>query len=854
MTVSSSFREMNSVPGCDAKQHRRVAEFASENRKTTKTEFWEENNKTYRSPRTVLRLLLGVLLTVLLLVFGYGRVLRAQDTKLSLAQETEQSAKQAIVDPDQGEKHVLVLFSYTTSWQGERDVLKGLTSRIPSSVRLDIVFMDTKNIDKVQSEEITTQHIKLLQEKEDYDAVIAVDDDALSYIMKYRDTSFAGIPVIFNNINSRERAQKAAQDSMTAGIFENFFGAETVQLAKKLYPKAERVVGISDHSLTGLAMNELFREVEQSVDLRFETLDMMALTKEQIIEKVSSFGDETILLYLQFTQDRDGNLYGMEESYRFLTDITKIPLFKPDQGGVGMGVLGGCGGSYVDAGARTADIVMLALEGGDLSQIGVEDMEGQYVFDASLLKKYGISKSQLPAGTLYVNDTVPFWKEHSAILRPVIVVMLLLIIILALLIADRRRLETLVRSQKKLSDAELRRRKAESQSHAIGQFLSSVSHDLRTPLVSIVGYTDLALNETDEAKRTEYLEKIRSSGMLLTGLVSDTLDVSRVISGKTKINPVPTTFDKVTDSVITSVSETARKKRVRFSSQVQDGNLPIRVDQMKLQRIILNLLTNAVKFTPQGGQVSLEVEHLKERNKGCNFRICVSDTGVGMSEEFQKIMFEPFVQEHADPLHLGTQEGTGLGLTIVRNNVEQMGGFLEIRSKEGEGTVINAFLPIDVRPEEPVSEAVLEDAQKDYSLLRGMHVLVAEDSDMNTEVVCRILERKGISPTCVSDGRQAVDAFSQAPAGTFQVILMDLRMPGMNGYEAASRIRMLDREDAKTIPILALSADAYDEDIRRSKAAGMTGHIAKPIRPEILYDALAGLMSPPEHRLHTSRE
>lgn len=761
-------------------------------------------------------------------------------TEVQTAQDSAGSETTQAGDMSE-EKHVLVLFSYTTSWQGERDVLRGITSRIRPSIRLDLVFMDTKNIDKVESEKITTEHIRLLLEKEQYDAVIAVDDDALNYILKYRGTSFAGIPIIFNNINSRERAEKAAQDPQIAGIFENFFGAESVKLASKLYPKATRVVGISDHSLTGLAMDELFREIGKSVDLDFEIMDMMAYTREEIIEKVSSFGDETILLYLNFTQDKDGNLYGMEESYRFLTEITKIPLFKPDQGGVGMGVLGGCGGSYVEAGERTADMVMAAIDGEDISQIGVEDMEGEYLFDAALLKKYGISKSQLPANTQYVNDKESFWQKNAMILRPVIVVMMLLVIILVLLIIDRRRLESLITSRQKLSDAEIRRRKAESQSQAVGQFLSSVSHDLRTPLVSIVGYTDLALNETDEEKRTEYLEKIRASGNLLTSLVGDTLDVSRIISGKTKISSVSTTFDKVTESVVASVSETARKKRVRFSCKVEDGSLPIRVDQLKLQKIILNLLTNAVKFTPPGGQVSLDIAHLKERKNKCNFSICVSDNGVGMSEDFQKIMFEPFVQEQADPLHMGVQEGTGLGLTIVRNNVEQMGGFMEIQSKEGEGTVITAFLPIDVRSEEPVKSAAPSKPEKDYSSLEGMNVLVVEDSDMNMEVVRTILSRKGVTSVCVSDGQQAVDAFEDAPAGTFQAIFMDLRMPGMNGYEATSRIRKMNREDARTIPIYALSADVYEEDVKRAGEAGMNGHIAKPIRPENLYDVLLDL-------------
>ncbi len=750
--------------------------------------------------------------------------------------QTEESMQPAITH-HATQKHVLALFSYTIGWSGERDICEGLKNKMRSSIRMDYVFMDTKNIDKDHSEEITAQHVDLLLERERYDAIIAVDDDALDFVMKYEDSKFSDIPVVFNNINSRERAERTGKNPLFTGIIENFFGKQTVGAALSLYPHAKRVVGISDHSLTGLGMTEEFKQIKESFpNLEFETLDMMNMGRSEIIKTIGSYKDDTILLYLNFTQDGDGHIYGMEESYHFLTKITDLPLFKPDQGGVGLGILGGCGGSYVEVGERTAQMVMDILDGKEVTSIPVEEMDGYYLFDASLLEKYGFTKADMPAETRYVNEKKTIWDRHSQILRPVIVVILLLIIILALLIVDRRRLGSLVNSQQKLTDAELRRRKAESQSSAITQFLSSVSHDIRTPLVSIVGYTDLALNETDEKKKDEYLEKIRSSGTLLTGLVNDTLDVSRNISGKSRMNPVITTLRKATTSVVNSVSESARKKRVRFSSSIEDADLSVRVDQMKLQKIILNLLTNAVKFTPAGGEVSLNVVHLKERVNGCNFKITVSDTGVGMSEAFQKIMYEPFVQENPDPLHMGTQNGTGLGLTIVRNNVDQMGGHIELSSVQGKGTTISAFLPIDVHDN---TVAVSDTGQKEnYDMLAGMRVMIVEDSDMNTEVVRTMLERKGVVTVCASDGAEAVELFSQSGQNSYDAILMDLRMPNMNGYEACRKIREMSREDAAAIPIYALSADVYAEDIQRAMDAGMNGHIPKPIRPETLYDTL----------------
>ncbi len=387
--------------------------------------------------------------------------------------------------------HVLALFSYTPSWFAEEDIYTGLVSKLNPSIRMDIVFMDTKNIDKELSEKLTSEHVDLLINREKYDAIIAVDDDALDFVLRFRDSKFAGIPVIFNNINSAERAKETAKDPLITGINENFFGKQTVDAARMLYPNATRVVGISDHSLTGLGMNEEFIKMKDSItDLDFEILDMMDLSRSEIIKTFGSFSDDTILMYLNFTQDGDRNIYGMEESCRFLTNITDLPLFKPDQGGIGMGILGGCGGSYEKVGERTAEMVMDVLDGEDMSAMSVEEMEGVYLFDSSLLERYGISKSSLPVGVRYVNEKKSIWEEYAVILRPVIVVILLLVIILVLLIADRRRLHSLVMSRQRLSDAELRRRKAESQSSTITQFLSSVSHDIRTPLVSIVGYHD----------------------------------------------------------------------------------------------------------------------------------------------------------------------------------------------------------------------------------------------------------------------------------------------------------------------------------------------------------------------------
>ena len=365
-------------------------------------------------------------------------------------------------------------------------------------------------------------------------------------------------------------------------------------------------------------------------------------------------------------------------------------------------------------------------------------------------------------------------------------------------------------------------------------FLSSMSHDLRTPLNGIIGFTDLALAEDDPAKKQDYLQKIQSSGELLLGLVNDTLELSRIESGKMVLEPQALNLRALADTVVTALRPSAELKNVRLTAELSRcPATPVWLDKLKVEKILVNLLSNAVKFTPAGGTVSLSAGPPEPPAEGRNCRIVVEDTGIGMNAEFLPRIYEPFTQER----RAEAAAGTGLGLSIVKKLVDLMGGEIRVRSAPGRGTRFT--IDLTLRPADS-GPAPAEPEERSPVPLAGRHVLLCEDNPLNTEIATLLLKKEGVAVTCAQNGRDGVERFAASPPGGFDAVLMDVRMPVMDGLEATRAIRALDREDAASVPILAMTADAFEEDIRRCREAGMNGHIIKPVEPARLFRELRG--------------
>jgi signal transduction histidine kinase/BarA-like signal transduction histidine kinase len=367
-------------------------------------------------------------------------------------------------------------------------------------------------------------------------------------------------------------------------------------------------------------------------------------------------------------------------------------------------------------------------------------------------------------------------------------------------------------------------------------FFSNISHDMRTPLNAVIGFMRMSKKPgISEEERNQYVDKAILSGNLLMSLIDDTLVISKANSGKLSIHTEPVQNRELFATVITPIRHAAEKKNITFT--VEDAGMMdtvILADKLNVQKIFLNLLSNAVKYTPAGGHVDVLIQNESSLQGGVDLHFEVKDDGIGMSDEFMKHMYEPFIQEK----RTGYQSvGTGLGLAIVRQLVDLMGGQIEVHSAENKGTCFDVQLHFE---EAPVKKVPFDTALPDTLIdMNGKKILLCEDNALNSEIAVALLKEKGILTTVAENGEEGLHIFADSPLHMYDAILMDVRMPVMDGLSAAKAIRALSREDALTIPIIAMSADAFRDDIQKCKEAGMNGHIAKPVDPDILYRTLS---------------
>ena len=420
-----------------------------------------------------------------------------------------------------------------------------------------------------------------------------------------------------------------------------------------------------------------------------------------------------------------------------------------------------------------------------------------------------------------------------------------IIVIILVLLRKARKAEAAAKlaandTQKLNEKLEIALKKAEDASLAKTSFLNNMSHDIRTPMNVILGYAQLMENELngkDIPEVLEHLEKLQQSGNLLLSIINNVLDMARIESGRMEIDENYCRIEDVWKSLFAVFDEKARKKNISLHYTMNVEHEHVLTDVTKVKEILVNILSNAIKYTPAGGSVMVYVDELPCDESGYMIvRIRISDTGIGMSQDYLTKIFEAFTREKNTTK--SKIAGTGLGMSIVKNYVDLLGGTIDVESELGKGSTFTVTLKHRIADERYYVKKHIEESGTGNEILEGRNILLAEDNDLNAEIAEAILERAGLRIERVENGIQCVNRILKMPAGTYDMIFMDIQMPEMDGYKATQAIRNLPDKDKACIPIIAMTANAFAEDKRKTMEAGMNAHLSKPLNVPELIDTI----------------
>ena len=384
---------------------------------------------------------------------------------------------------------------------------------------------------------------------------------------------------------------------------------------------------------------------------------------------------------------------------------------------------------------------------------------------------------------------------------------------------------------------------ARAASEAKSAFLFNMSHDIRTPMNAIIGYTELLKNNLNDRQLSEdYIGKIEIASEFLLSLLNNVLELSKIESGKALLDESPINLSSFSDIVHSMIASDIDAKNLTLNVNLNVQHATILADATKLKEVYLNVLSNAVKYTPSGGLINVEVTELPSEIAGyAEYRVVIEDTGIGISKEFLPHIFDEFSREQNSTD--SRIAGTGLGMPIVKKLIELMHGSIEVESSLGHGTRVTITVEHRIAPEQTITRTTADGNCDILSTFAGIRILLAEDNDLNAEIAQTILEDSGLKVERASDGIICVDMITKAPPGYYDLVMMDIQMPNMDGYKAAQVIRRLPDEDKSNIPIIAMTANAFEEDRQKAFSVGMNAHVSKPIRVDILKSTIESILS-----------
>lgn len=644
---------------------------------------------------------------------------------------------------------VLYLSSYSYAWGTVPLQIEGLREALPDDFVVNYEFMDTKNT--VYSDGYREFYELLsykMHSRAPYDAVVACDDAALKFVRQYQQQLFPQIPIVFTGVDNVQNGEAAAQNPYITGVLEQVDYAANLRLAHALFPDARRVVLILDNMENGVGIAQQLREqADEFSGYQVEYVNSSEYTKAGMCQKLASLTPDSLVFCISMGQQKGGGLYTDDEAYAMVRQYAAVPLFRMAQAGIGEGMMGGY---IVDhkACAKLAGEMLLQMLQGQKPAV-VTATPCCYCFDCSVLDKFGIRIADMPS---QVRQTATFLNRRAGFLMRnayAVMLMLAVAVVLACLCAlcvYRRTTRTLRQKNEQLAAAV---EQADSANRAKSRFLSQISHEIRTPMNAVVGLTAIARAHADEPARVEdTLGKIDGASHVLLNLLNDLLDMSAVEEGKLKIACSPFSLPEVLTGIAAVYRTQCRTAGISF---VMAADLPEEMllgDSLRINQILLNLISNACKFTPAGGEVRVLAKGTPRSAGATRVRITVSDTGIGMSEEMQARLFRPFEQESAATAQ--KYGGSGLGLSIAQKLAALMGGTITVESQKGRGTSFAVELPFACAQEMPQAGAV-----------HGLRVLNADGIPMSAACTEAMLKRMGAECVSVATGAQAAAYFAQ---------------------------------------------------------------------------------------------
>ena len=421
--------------------------------------------------------------------------------------------------------------------------------------------------------------------------------------------------------------------------------------------------------------------------------------------------------------------------------------------------------------------------------------------------------------------------------------MILISLAIAALLAEGYLQIVLRRNKERVHEEELERavEEARKASEAKSRFLFNMSHDIRTPMNAIIGFSELLEKHIDDREKVlKYTDRIKDSSSFLLSLINYVLEMARIESGEAELKMEVESFEELAESLQTVFEPEIQKKHLQYICTLKAEHPYVFCDRTKVREILLNIVNNSIKYTPEGGNITVDISEVYHSEEGHTFfKIVIADTGIGMSEEYLPHIFEEFTRERTSTE--SKVVGTGLGLSIVKSLVDLMGGTIKVESESGRGTQTTITLSFQAVPEEQIPEEPKDKKQQILHKLKGRRVLLAEDNELNAEIAMELLRENGVEAERVEDGVECVKLLQRKPEGYYDLILMDIQMPNMDGYNATQVIRKLDGPRGQ-IPVIAMTANAFEEDRQKAFEAGMNAHIAKPVDMRILFSTMAEIM------------